>query len=133
AIAKGRRQGLRSMSNSQGMQTTFKSHLVLEKGHIPSFSSTDELMQYNQINSANAQKKVLELRSSCSFEEYENEDRSFHQDAEYASQRMSRPFKSIKLDSTMSVAQRFRTVNKHPLVHKKEHMQNDVPISPSRQ
>ncbi|MCE2055066.1 hypothetical protein HAX54_041876, partial [Datura stramonium] len=70
AIAKGRGRKLKSMSNAQRMRTTNKNHLVLEKGHIPSFSSIEELMRYIQTNSAKS----------------DNEDRSFYQDAHCASQ-----------------------------------------------
>ncbi|KAK6802873.1 hypothetical protein RDI58_000657 [Solanum bulbocastanum] len=52
AIGKGRGKGLRSMPNAQGVRTMNKNYLSVEKGHIPSFSSTNELMQYIKTNSS---------------------------------------------------------------------------------
>ncbi|KAG5602191.1 hypothetical protein H5410_033561, partial [Solanum commersonii] len=62
-VAKGRGKGLRSMSNAQGVRTMNKNYLSVEKGHIPSFSSTDELMQYIKTNSSSAQGKSQGLKS----------------------------------------------------------------------
>ncbi|OIT21500.1 hypothetical protein A4A49_62304 [Nicotiana attenuata] len=67
----------------------------------------------------------------CSFEESENEERSYHQNSHYASQNMSRPSKSTRLNSSMFAAQGLRTMNQNPLVHDKENMQTDIPFSPS--
>ncbi|OIT25773.1 hypothetical protein A4A49_53221 [Nicotiana attenuata] len=67
----------------------------------------------------------------CSFEESENEERSFHQNAHYASQSMSRPSKSTRLDSTVFAAQGLRTKNINSLVHEKENMQTNILFSPS--
>ncbi|KAG5609266.1 hypothetical protein H5410_020547 [Solanum commersonii] len=116
---KGRGKGLRSMSNAQGVRTMNKNYLSVEKGHIPSFLSTDELMQYIKTNSSSAQGKYQGLKSMCSIEDSENEGRSFNQNDRYVSQSMSRP----------SAAQGWRTMNKKILAFEKEHMQDDVPIS----
>ncbi|WMV07748.1 hypothetical protein MTR67_007374 [Solanum verrucosum] len=118
-VAKGRGKGLRSMSNAQGVRTMNKTYLSVEKGHIPSFSSTDELMQYIKTNSSSAQGKYQGLKSMCSIEDSENEGRSFNQNYRYVSQNMSRP----------SADQGWRTMNKKFLAFEKEHMQADVPIS----
>ncbi|XP_070031024.1 uncharacterized protein [Nicotiana tomentosiformis] len=134
AVAKGRGRRLRSMCSLgvSGLGPTNKNSLVLKKGHvqtdIPSFSSIDDVMQYIQQNSMSAPGKGRgqELRSMCSLEEYENEERSFHQNAHYASQSMSRPSKS-----TMFAAQGLRTMNKNPLVHDKENMKTNIMFSPS--
>uniref|UniRef100_M1BBB2 Uncharacterized protein n=1 Tax=Solanum tuberosum TaxID=4113 RepID=M1BBB2_SOLTU len=96
-----------------------KNYLSVEKGHIPSFSSTDELMQYIKTNSSSAQGKYQGLKSMCSIEDSENEGRSFNQNDRYVSQNMSRP----------SADQGWRTMNKKFLAFEKEHMQADVPIS----
>ncbi|KAH0672852.1 hypothetical protein KY290_025089 [Solanum tuberosum] len=40
------------MSNAQGVRTMNKNYLSVEKGHIPSFSSTEELMQDIKTNSS---------------------------------------------------------------------------------
>ncbi|KAK6786968.1 hypothetical protein RDI58_015493 [Solanum bulbocastanum] len=76
AIEKGRGKCLRSMSNAQGLRTMNKNYSSDEKGHIPSFSSTDELMQYIKTNSSSMSipsadqgwrtmnKKFLALRKS---------------------------------------------------------------------
>ncbi|XP_033517330.1 uncharacterized protein [Nicotiana tomentosiformis] len=134
AVVKGQGRGLRSMCSLgvSGLGPTNKNSLVLEKGDvqtdIPSFSSTDDVMQYIQQNSMSALGKGRgqELRSICSLEEYENEERSFHQNAHYASQSMSRPSKS-----TMFAAQGLRTMNKNPLVHDKENVKTNILFSPS--
>nr|XP_016473422.1 PREDICTED: uncharacterized protein LOC107795295 isoform X2 [Nicotiana tabacum] len=134
AVTKGRGRGLRFMCSLgvSEMGPTNKKPLVFEKGHmqtnIPSFSSTDNIMHYIQKNSASALGKgrKQELRSMCSLEESENEERSFHQNTHYNCQSMSRPSKS-----TLSAAQELRTVNKNPLVHDKENMQTDISFSPS--
>ncbi|KAH0652796.1 hypothetical protein KY289_030474 [Solanum tuberosum] len=115
----GRGKGLKSMSNGQGVRTMNKNYLSVEKGHIPSFSSTDELMQYIKTNSSSAQGKYQGLKSMCSIEDSENEGRSFNQNDRYYSQNMSRP----------SADQGWRTMNKKFLAFEKEHMQADVPIS----
>ncbi|XP_016506409.1 uncharacterized protein LOC107824179 [Nicotiana tabacum] len=66
---KGRGRGLRSMCSLgvSGMGPTNKNPLVFEKGHmktnIPSFSSTDDVMQYIQKNSASALGKRDEGKS----------------------------------------------------------------------
>ncbi|MCE3215757.1 hypothetical protein HAX54_003383, partial [Datura stramonium] len=73
------------------------------------------------------------LISMFSFEEFEKDELSFHQNTQYAAQSMSRPSKSIRLNCTMSIAQGFQTMNKNHLVHEKEHMQTDIPISPTDQ
>ncbi|WMV20184.1 hypothetical protein MTR67_013569 [Solanum verrucosum] len=101
-VAKGRGKGLRSMSNAQGVRTMNKNYLSVEKGHIPSFPSTDELMQYIKTNSSSAQGKYQMLKSMCSIEDSENEGRSFNQNDRYVSQNMSRP----------SADQGWRTMNK---------------------
>ncbi|KAH0669983.1 hypothetical protein KY285_025786 [Solanum tuberosum] len=116
-VAKGRGKGLRSMSNARGVRTMNKNYLSVEKGHVPSFSSTEELMQY--INSSSAQGKSQGLKSMCSIEDSENEDQSFNQNARYVGQSMSRP----------SASQGWRTMNKKFLASEKEHKQADVPIS----
>ncbi|XP_070051394.1 uncharacterized protein [Nicotiana tomentosiformis] len=139
AVVKGQGRGLRSMCSLgvSGLGPTNKNSLVLEKGDvqtdIPSFSSTDDVMQYIQQNSMSTLGKGRrrELRSMCSFEESENEERSFHHNAHYASQSMSRPSKSTRLDTTMFSAQGVQTKNKNSLVHDKENMQTDIPFSPS--
>ncbi|XP_070021076.1 uncharacterized protein [Nicotiana sylvestris] len=108
AVTKGRGRGLRFMCSLgvSEMGPTNKKPLVFEKGHmqtnIPSFSSTDNIMHYIQKNSASALGKgrKQELRSMCSLEESENEERSFHQNTHYNCQSMSRPSKS-----TLSAAQ----------------------------
>ncbi|KAH0724840.1 hypothetical protein KY284_000705 [Solanum tuberosum] len=118
-VAKGQGKGLRSMSNARGVRTMNKNNLSVEKGHIPSFSSTEELMQYIKTNSSSAQGKSQGLKSMCSIEDSENEERSFNQNARYVSQSMPRP----------SVSQGWRTMNKKFLASEKEHKQADVPIS----
>lgn len=50
-VAKGRGQCLRSMTYVQEVRITSKNPLGLEKGHVPSFSSTNEVMKYIQANS----------------------------------------------------------------------------------
>ncbi|KAH0755135.1 hypothetical protein KY290_025405 [Solanum tuberosum] len=116
-VAKGRGKGLRSMSNARGVRTMNKNYLSVEKGHVPSFSSTEELMQY--INLSSAQGKSQGLKSICSIEDSENEDQSFNQNARYVGQSMSRP----------SASQGWRTMNKKFLASEKEHKQADIPIS----
>ncbi|KAH0759776.1 hypothetical protein KY290_023269 [Solanum tuberosum] len=118
-VAKGRGKGLRSMSNARGVRTMNKNYLSVDKGHIPSFSSTEELMQYIKTNSSSAQGKSQGLKSMCSIEDSENEERSFNQNARYVSQSMSRP----------SASQGWRTMNKKFLASEKEHKQANVPIS----
>ncbi|KAH0728076.1 hypothetical protein KY284_003941 [Solanum tuberosum] len=118
-VAKGRGKGLRSMSNARGVRTMNKNYLSVEKGHIPSFSSTEELMHYIKTNSSSAQGKSQGLKSMCSIEDSENEERSFNQNARYVSQSMPRP----------SASQGWRTMNKKFLASEKEHKQADVPIS----
>ncbi|WMV32677.1 hypothetical protein MTR67_026062 [Solanum verrucosum] len=112
-VAKGRGKGLRSMSNARGVRTMNKNYLRVQKGHIPSFSSTKELMQYIKTNSSSAQG----LKSMCSIEDSENEERSYNQNARYVSQSMSSPFAS----------EGWRTMNKRFLASEKEHKQADVP------
>ncbi|KAG5605021.1 hypothetical protein H5410_026513 [Solanum commersonii] len=118
-VAKGRGKGLRSMSNARGVRTMNKNYLSVEKGHISSFSSTEELMQYIKTNSSSAQGKSQGLKSMCSIEDSENEERSFNQNACYVNQSMSRP----------STSQEWRTMNKKFLASEKEHKQADVSIS----
>nr|XP_016434358.1 PREDICTED: uncharacterized protein LOC107760766 isoform X2 [Nicotiana tabacum] len=139
ALAKGRGRGLRSMCSLGvfGMGPTNKNLLVLEKWHmqtnISSFSSTADVMKYIQKNSMSSLEKGQgqELRSMCSLEECENEERSFHQNTHYTSQSISRPSNSRRSNFTMPFVQGLRTTNKNLLVHEKEHMQSDIPISPS--
>nr|XP_009762394.1 PREDICTED: uncharacterized protein LOC104214434 [Nicotiana sylvestris] len=128
-VAKGRGKGLRYMCSLgvSGMWPTNKNSLVFEKGHmqinIPSFSFTDDAMQYIQKKLSNygalEKGRGQEFRSMCFLEESENEERSFHQNTHYNCQSMSRPSKSI-----MSAAQELRTMYKKPLAHDKENMQN---------
>ncbi|WMV26200.1 hypothetical protein MTR67_019585 [Solanum verrucosum] len=113
-VAKGRGKGLRSMSNAQGVRTMNKNYLSVEKGHILSFSSTEELMQYIKTNSSSTQGKSQGLKSMCSIKDSENEERSFNQNARYVSQ---------------SFSQGLRTMNKKFLAFEKEHMQTDVAFS----
>ncbi|KAK6791413.1 hypothetical protein RDI58_010494 [Solanum bulbocastanum] len=87
-VAKGQGKGLRSMSNAQGVRTMNKNYLSVEKGHIPSFTYTDELMQYIKTNSSRfhalgAQGKSQGLKSMCSIEDSKNEGRSFNQNDHY--------------------------------------------------
>lgn len=49
------------MFNPQGVRTMKKNYLSVEKGHIPSFSSTEELMQYIKTNLSRAQGKYQGL------------------------------------------------------------------------
>ncbi|XP_075093093.1 uncharacterized protein LOC107760766 isoform X1 [Nicotiana tabacum] len=106
-----------TMFAAQGLQTTNKNLFVHEKEHmqsdIPISPSDDQVMQSTQKveTSTLGKGQGRELRSMCSFEESENEEQSFHQNAHYASQSMSRPSKSTRLDSTVFAAQGLRTKN----------------------
>ncbi|OIT31399.1 hypothetical protein A4A49_17264 [Nicotiana attenuata] len=125
-----------TLSAAQELRTVNKSPLVYDKENMHtdiSFSPfVDQVMQSTQkVETSALGKGGRELRSMCSFEEYENEERSFHPNSHYACRSMSRPSKSARLDSIMSAAQGLRTINKNPLVHDKENMQTDIPFSPS--
>ncbi|KAG5611638.1 hypothetical protein H5410_022919 [Solanum commersonii] len=135
-VAKGRGKGLRSMPNARGVRTMNKNYLSVEKGHIPSFSSTEKLMQYIKTNSSSAQGKSQELKSMCSIKDSENEERSFNQNARFVSQKHKQadvPI-SLSIDNVMestptfetSFSQGLRTMNKKFLAFEKEHMQTDV-------
>lgn len=54
---------------------------------------------------------------------------SFHQNAHYTSQSMSKPSKCAKSNYTMFASQRSQLVNKNSLLYEKQHMQADISIS----
>ncbi|XP_060203294.1 uncharacterized protein LOC132631652 isoform X2 [Lycium barbarum] len=126
-----------TMSTTQGLRTTNKNSLVHEKEHMQTeisiSPSTDQVMKSTQTVETSALGKERERgpRSMCSFEVSENEAGSFHQNAHYASQSMSRPFNITRSNSTIVAGQGLRTANKNPYVHDKEHMQTDISVSPS--
>ncbi|WMV33821.1 hypothetical protein MTR67_027206 [Solanum verrucosum] len=103
AIGKGRGRGLKSMLS-----------LGVSRTDISFSPSTDQVMQYNQFTETSAQGKSQGLKSMCSIEDFEIEERSFNQNARYVNQ---------------SFSQGLRTMNKKFLTFEKEHMQTDVAAS----
>ncbi|KAL3344262.1 hypothetical protein AABB24_023610 [Solanum stoloniferum] len=105
-----------------------KNYLSVEKGHIQSFSSTDELMLYIKINSSSMSRPSADQgwrTMNKKFLAFEKE----HMQADV-------PI-SLSTDDVMestptfetSFSQGLRTMNKKFLAFEKEHLQNDVSFS----
>ncbi|XP_059289175.1 uncharacterized protein LOC132042661 [Lycium ferocissimum] len=86
-----------------------------DKTNISFSPSTDQVMQYNQTveTSPVVKGRGLGLKSMCRLQALGNEVGSFH--------------KSTRSDSTMSIDQGIRPMNKNPLILEKWHMQTNIP------